>query len=374
MQTNLINSVPFIALRTESGFNEKVKARWEKSLLNTQFISGPAVKELEENILDFSGAKYFVPCANGTDAIQLALRAVGVGVNDTVLLPDFTFWATYEAVINVAARPVMVDINDQDYQMDFDLFCEAVDKYKPKAAIIVHLYGWCSARLNEFREYCKKKNVFLIEDGAQSMGTYLDGQPIFEDAFLATTSFYPAKVLGAAGDAGGIFTNDARIAQVCIQLSNHGRSSHYGHEYVGWNSRMDEVQAHFLCESLYNLPARIESRLQSEAKYLDFAQKNNELPLEMKSCPSNVKGNGYLQVSLSKTDYPTLSTKLKKLGISTGNVYPSPMSAQMGAKEPILVTKNKIAYEISRKIINLPLFPYMQNLEIEYVCDALKKV
>ncbi|MDX1919296.1 MAG: DegT/DnrJ/EryC1/StrS family aminotransferase [Candidatus Caenarcaniphilales bacterium] len=377
-----VQEVPFINLRFEEDFEDKVMQRWKMALDSRGFIAGEACKELEESILEFTKAKYFTPCANGTDAIQLALRAVGVGKNDKVLLPDFTFWATYEAVLNVAAEPIMVDINPQDFQMDFDLFVLACEKYKPKAAIIVHLYGWCSARLDEFRSYCKKNEIFLIEDGAQSIGSKFNGEPIFQSAFLATTSFYPAKVLGAAGDAGGVFSSNREINEVCTKLANHGRSSHYGHEYVGWNSRMDELQAHFLVESLKHLQARIDSRREAEHKYLNFQKQNMQnlnLPLQMKECPSNVASNGYLQVSIAKTSFKELSAKLKEFGIGTGNVYPSPMSAQVGAKsliqgEPLLVTKDKVTYEVSSKVINLPLFPYITDPELQVVMNALKKV
>lgn len=372
MKTEQILNVPFIALRVEDSFNEKVEARWKEALLHNRFISGPAGIELNEKILDFSQAKHFVGCANGTDAIQIALRAVGVGKGDVVLLPDFTFWATYEAVVNVAAEPVLVDVTTTDFQMDFGLCLQAIEQFKPKAIILVHLYGWCSSRLAEFRDYCHKKEIFLIEDGAQAMGTYYENEPIFKGAHLATTSFYPAKVLGAAGDAGGIFTSNKEIAERCLQLANHGRSSHYGHEYVGWNSRLDELQAHFLCESLNHLAKRIDSRQKGEAKYLQFAQTQSNLPLTMQAAPSNVQSNGYLQVSLAKSSYKELSVKLKEKGIGSGNVYPAPMSSQQGAIKPIhLVAKDKVTQEISQKVTNLPLFPYITDAEIDYVCNAL---
>jgi len=372
----MIKKVSFIELRSEAGFEDKVKARWEKALHNSEFIGGSACKEFSEKILDYTQTQNFIACANGTDAIQIALRAVGIGIGDKVLLPDFTFWATYEAIANVGAVPIMIDINPEDYQMDFDLFVQAIEEHKPKAAILVHLYGWCSTRLKDFRDYCAQKEIYLIEDGAQCMGSLYDGKPIFEKAFLATTSFYPAKVLGAAGDGGGIFSNNKEISQICTQLTNHGRSSHYGHEYIGWNSRLDELQAHFLIESLNFLPARISSRRQAEQKYLEFAKNNLALPLSMKQEPSIVKGNGYLQVSIANTSYKELSEKLKAKGIFTGNVYPSPMSAQKGAKQPIVINKNKLSNsaQISAKVLNLPLFPYITDTELNYVCDNLKEI
>ncbi|MFN5539287.1 MAG: DegT/DnrJ/EryC1/StrS family aminotransferase, partial [Candidatus Melainabacteria bacterium] len=136
-------------------------------------------------------------------------------------------------------------------------------------------------------------------------------------------------------------------------------------------SRMDELQAHFLCESLERLPERIKSRRESEKKYFDFISKNPNLPLEAKLEPSNIQGNGYLQVSIAKSSYKDLSAKLNLLGITTGNVYPSPMSAQKGAINPILVSKDHVTQQISKKVINLPLFPYMTDSEIDYVCDCL---
>ncbi len=376
-RSRFLMQIPFINLRVEPDFNQKIKSRWEESLEKSQFIAGKALTELNHKILDFTKAKNFIPCANGTDAIQIALRAVGIGQGDYVLLPDFTFWATYEAIINVGAKPIMVDICPQDFQMDFDLFLMAVAKYSPKAIILVHLYGWCSLRLAEFREFCKAKNIYLIEDGAQVIGSFYQGKPIFENAFIATTSFYPAKVLGAAGDAGGIFTNNPEIAQICTQLANHGRSSHYGHEYVGWNSRLDEVQAHYLVVALDYLTKRIDSRRSSEKKYLKFQAEISQntkinLPLEMKATPPGIESNGYLQVSLAKTSYKELAETLRLKGIGCGNVYPSPMSAQKGAGQlNELITKDRITYEVCKRVINLPLFPYMRDEEINYICESL---
>ncbi len=374
-QAQDIISVPFIDLRFEEGFEERVQKRWQESLLSKSFIGGIAAKELENKILDFTKAKHFVPCANGTDAIQLALRSIGIEPKDNVLIPDFTFWATYEAVVNVGANPIMIDVNFTDFQMDFDLFIKAVEKYKPKAAVLVHLYGWCSERLQDFRDYCNKHEIYLVEDAAQAIGTYYENKSLFEKAFIATISFYPAKVLGAAGDAGGIFTSNEEIARLCRQLSNHGRSTHYGHEYVGWNSRMDELQAHFLSESLDHLESRINSRRKSEQKYVEFCEKNKDsLTVNMCTSPSNITNNGYLQVSLAKTSFSELSNKLLKRGIKTGNVYPNPISSQKGTLDKsLLITNNKIAEYLSKKIINLPLFPYMKDEEISYVCECLKE-
>ncbi|MDX1918266.1 MAG: DegT/DnrJ/EryC1/StrS family aminotransferase [Candidatus Caenarcaniphilales bacterium] len=364
--------IPFIELRTEPGFQTQVQERWREALHKSQFIGGPALTELETKILDFTRAAHFIPCANGTDAMQIALRAVGIGVGDKVLLPDFTFWATYEAVVNVGALPVMVDISPLDLQMDFRLCERAILEHKPKAVLLVHLYGWCSKDLQDFRDLCTKYQIPLVEDAAQAMGTRYLGQSVFQEAQIATTSFYPAKVLGAAGDAGGIFCHDAELASLCRKLSNHGRAAHYGHDQIGWNSRLDEMQAIFLSESLNHLSDRIDSRLASEKFY--HQRYTTAMPLKMLTCPPEIRGNGYLQVSLAHTSYQELSGKLKDFGIGTGNVYPSPISAQPGALNPILVSEDRVTYEIAPRIINLPLFPYMTTVELEYVCACLRKL
>ena len=204
-----INQVPFITLnRFEPGFKESFLNGVTGLVEKTQFVGGPIVGEMEEKLSKTTGAKYSIGCANGTDAIQIALRAVGVEKNDLVLVPDMTFWATFEAVVNVGANPITVDVNRETCHWDLETFKKAVTQFKPKAAIMVHLYGWASPDTIAIRKYAKENNVLLIEDGAQCFGTKVEGQSILGTALISTTSFYPAKVLGASGDAGAVFTND----------------------------------------------------------------------------------------------------------------------------------------------------------------------
>ena len=175
-------------------------AKLHAMTLSAQFIGGTEVTTLEARLADKVEVSHAVTCANGTDALQLALRAVGVGEGDLVLVPEMTFWATFEAVINVGAMPVTVDSCMGDGGVDFAAFDEAVRTVKPKAALIAHLYGWGSAHLSDIRDLCKQHGVVLVEDGAQAFGVQFDGSSIYKHAEISTTSFYPAKVLGAAGD------------------------------------------------------------------------------------------------------------------------------------------------------------------------------
>ncbi|MCZ8157313.1 MAG: DegT/DnrJ/EryC1/StrS family aminotransferase [Leptospira sp.] len=366
-------AVPFIDIkRFESGlldeWNDKVKSMSAVA----QFIGGSEVTDLETELCAWTGTKYALACANGTDAIQIALRAVGVGRGDKVLLPDSTFWATFESVVNVGADPYTVDTNPNDLQMDFESFKDAVEKVKPKAAIIVHLYGWGSAEIESFRKLCKDKNIPLIEDGAQCFGVKFKGEPIYKGALISTTSFYPAKVLGAAGDGGAVFTNDEELSITARRLANHGRTSHYEHGLVGWNSRLDSLQAAFLRISLRKLQSRIDSRRQS-AEY--FYKTLPSFGINVIHPPKDYYENGYCNVTLvSPEERPKIEAVLKEKGIGFGNIYPGAMSDQPGAKPHIIerLGKDQNAKRIASSVLNFPLFAYMTNDELEEIIAAIK--
>ncbi|WP_411823267.1 DegT/DnrJ/EryC1/StrS family aminotransferase [Leptospira sp. 'Mane'] len=367
-------AVPFIDIkRFEPGFldqwNEKVKTM----SANAQFIGGAEVSELETGLSEWTGAKYTVACANGTDALQIALRAVGVNRGDKVLLPDSTFWATFESVVNVGADPYTVDTNSGDLQMDFDTFKEALETVKPKAAMIVHLYGWGTTRIEEYRKLCKEKNVPLIEDGAQCFGVLYNNESIYKDALISTTSFYPAKVLGAAGDGGAIFTNSEELSVIVRRLANHGRTSHYEHGDIGWNSRLDSLQAAFLNLSLKHLDKRIESRKQAAEFYYKTLPGVGIEPIHP---PKGYTENGYCNVTLvSPEERPKIEAVLKEKGIGFGNIYPGAMSDQPGAKPHLIQRfgKDQNARRISASVLNFPLFAYMTDAEKDEVISAIKE-
>ncbi|MCZ8344249.1 MAG: DegT/DnrJ/EryC1/StrS family aminotransferase [Leptospira sp.] len=367
-------AVPFIDIkRFEDGFlnewNEKVK----QMSANAQFIGGNEVTELESSLASFAETKFAIACANGTDALQLALRAVGVGRGDKVLLPDSTFWATFEAVVNVGADPYTIDTNPVDLQMDLGTFKEAVLKVKPKAALVVHLYGWGTGDILELREFCKKNQVYLIEDGAQCFGVKYKGSSLYKDALISTTSFYPAKVLGAAGDGGAVFTNDEELSVVTRRLVNHGRTSHYEHGIVGWNSRLDSLQAAFLNLSLKQLNNRIESRKKSQGIYYKTLPSLGIQPIHP---PKDYDENGYCNVTLvSPEERPKIEAVLKEKGIGFGNIYPGAMSDQPGAK-PHLIERFGDKFEarrISKSVLNFPLFAYMTDAELDEVFSAISE-
>lgn len=385
---NWLMQVPFIDLkRFEDNFIEEYTKKITDLVKNTQFIGGKEVEEIEEKLKEDNQVQYAITCANGTDALQIALRACNIGPGDRVLLPDLTFWATFEAIVNLGAEPITIDVSLEDLEMDFELFQEGIEKFKPKAAILVHLYGWASYNTFKFREYAKEKNIFLIEDGAQSYGVKINKESIYKNAYISTISFYPAKVFGAAGDGGAILTNDPKIAEIARSLSNHGRRSHYSYDYVGWNSRLDAFQAAYLNLSFSYLQKRIESRKKISNQYRKdlkelgisvFTPKG--LYSESENHNNNhqnntiIEENGYLNVVfIEKEKREKFIEHLKKHQIGYGTVYPETISEQKGA---IPYIKNKIlnhtAKKITETVINLPLFPYITESEYEYIIKTIK--
>ena len=374
VDVNTINSVPYSAIdRFEPKFIENWLKRVETLTTHTQFIGGEWVKKLEARLAQEAGTQHARVCGNGTDAIQLALRALGVGQGDTVLVPDSTFWATFEAVCNVGARPVTVDVDLHDLHLTAELVEAAINQFSPKAVILVHLYGWVAKDTFKIRQLCADRNIPLIEDSAQAWGATLDGKSVFADALISTTSFYPGKVLGGAGDGGAIFTNDAKLAETVQLYANHGRLSKYEHHLVGWNSRLDVLQCAYIDLALDFTPARIASRQYAAEWY----RKNIHLEqLAFRAPAENTTENGYISVAFIDPELrDKLTQGLTEAKIGFGIVYPGPMSQQPGAKDWSAGSlSHGYTSQICKSIINLPCFAGIKEQELEYVKFHLKRI
>ena len=365
-------SIPFIDLkRFEEGFLQRWTEKTTQISTTASYIGGPEVAQLEETLTRLTSTKYAVSCANGTDAIQLALRALDVGRDDLVLVPNMTFWATFEAIVNVNATPVTVDSELSDGGIDFSAFIEAVEKYRPKVAVIAHLYGWGSANLQKIRDYCSANNVLLVEDGAQCFGTQYENESVYKGALISTTSFYPAKVLGGAGDGGAVFTSDERLAMRVRQLANHGRTSHYGYGLVGWNSRLDALQAAYLNLAVEFLSSRIESRLNAVNYYKKHL---SGIGIRHIDAPEAYIENGYCHVGLIKNTNlkESVEKALKINNIGFGNIYPGAMSDQKCSKRYMHGhVGGRKAQQICSTVINLPVFPHITSKELSTVVDVV---
>ena len=349
--------VPFIDLNpTIHMVKAAVSKRWESALARGEFVGGPAVSELEERLSRYLGVENVIGCASGTDALIVALQALGVRPGMKVAMPNLTFWAPYEAIVQVGAIPVLIDIDRGDLQMCYREFCEAYEQYRFEAAILVHLYGWTSSHLTEFREFSRQHGIALLEDGAQAFGVTVGGKPLFSQATIGTLSFYPAKVFGGSGDGGAMTTSDPKLAATCRALCNHGRAGHYTYDYVGWNSRLGGLQADYLNEVYLYIDDIIRQRKAALEFYREFFAPYEEY-MELFLPPHGVEGNGYLAVLMVKNrSGDDVAAELKKRHIGCARTYPVPIDQQPPARNALRVSALEVSHLICRNIVNLPLF------------------
>ncbi len=364
-------TIPFIDLHPVAGLvSAQVLPKWQASLANCEFVGGKPVAELEKALCAELGVQRTIACANGTDALILALQAAGVGPGDHVALPNLTFWATFEAVAQLGAIPVLVDIDADDLQMSFSEYQAAFEKFRFKFALLVHLYGWASAQTAEFRSFSRERGITLVEDGAQCFGVTLDGQPILSGAELATLSFYPAKVIGSCMDSGAVIAQSAEHEARIRSLANHGRSAHYSYDHIGWNSRMGTSSAHFLNELLKHTGEVIADRRATALRYQEAAASWKRV--RCYRAPAGVVENGYLSV-LECLEHPAdqASKSFTEHKIATGRTYPETMDQQRPAAGRFVTCS-----ELTRsrafvgKVINLPLYYGMPAAQQATVIEA----
>lgn len=372
--TDRVVRVPFIDItRFNATLREAVLADWAGVYDRAEFVGGQTVRALEERLVERLGGAHAVACANGTDALIVGLQSLGVTRGDLVAIPNLTFWATYEAVVAIGAVPVLVDVSATDLQMDFDGFGRAFAEYRFRAAILVHLYGWCSGRLAEFRDFCATRGILLLEDGAQAFGTEAEGQSVFSGAEVATLSFYPAKVLGGVMDGGAILARDKHVADRARSLCNHGRSAHYSYAEAGWNSRMGGLQATFLLHALERVDAGIESRRAALDRYRAALAGCNGVTWH--DAPADVRTNGYLAVAChGRATGDDMTSRLRARGVECGRVYPETLDSQKPATAAVRASSMDVSRELCRRVFNPPLFHGITAQECDLVIQAVRAV
>ena len=354
----------FIDLAAQQArIKSQIDANIQTVLAHGHYILGPEVAELEAELAAYCGAKYCISCANGTDALQIALMALGVGHGDEVITPGFTYIATAETVALLGAKPIYVDIDEQTYNID-PAKIEAAITDKTKAIIPVSLYGQC-ADFDAVNAIAAKHKLPVIEDAAQSFGAIYKGTKSGNLSTIACTSFFPSKPLGCYGDGGAIFTNDEQLATVIRQTARHGQDRRYHHIRIGVNSRLDTLQAAILLPKLAILEEEMQLR-QKVAQMYTTALQAAGLAAPFIELHNR---SAYAQFTIRIKNRAAVQTALKEAGIPTAVHYPIPLNKQPAvASDAVLPVGDLVAEEV----LSLPMHPYMTQEQVQQVVAALK--
>ncbi|TZE83086.1 DegT/DnrJ/EryC1/StrS family aminotransferase [Calorimonas adulescens] len=366
MQIELIN-----LKRQYKNLKDEINQAIEKVLENGQYILGPEVKAFEKEIAEYLGVRYAIGVANGTDALVLSLRALNIGPGDEVITTPFTFFATAEAVSLVGAVPVFVDIDPDTYNINPDLIEEKITE-RTKAILPVHIFGQLS-NMDKIMEIAKKHNLYVIEDACQAIGAEYRGQKVGTFGDAACFSFFPTKNLGGYGDGGMVVTNNKEIAENVDILRKHGSKKKYYNEEIGYNSRLDELQASILRVKLKYLDTWNNMRINAANKYDSLLSDLSDViktPYKIKEAK-----HIYHLYCIQCENREIIMQKLKERGIATGIYYPVPLHLQkaytnLGYRQGDL----PVAEDLCKKIFAIPMFPEITDNEINYISEVLHEI
>lgn len=356
--------IEFIDLKAQQVLiKEKIDAGIQRVLSHGQYILGPEVAELEERLAAFVGSKHCISCANGTDALQIAQMALGIGPGDEVITPGFTYIATAETVALLGAKPVYVDVDPHTYNLD-PAKLEVAITPRTKAIIPVSLYGQC-ADYDSINVIAAKHGIPVIEDAAQSFGATYNGKRSCNLTTISCTSFFPSKPLGCYGDGGAIFTNDDELAKILRQIARHGQDRRYHHIRVGVNSRLDTLQAAILLPKLEIFETELQQRQQVAERYARLLEQQGV------SAPFIAEGNtsAWAQYTVQVEARDSIQEQLKQAGVPTAVHYPIPLNQQPAVKDE--QASLPVGDAIARKVMSLPMHPYLSETDQQAVCSAL---
>ena len=358
--------IEFIDLKAQqSRIKAEIDAGIQRVLAHGQYILGPEVAELEEKLAAYVGVKYCITCANGTDALQIAQMAFGIGLGDEVITPGFTYIATAETVAVLGATPVYVDVNPKTYNLDVEKL-EAAITPRTKAIIPVSLYGQC-ADFDAINAIAAKYNIPVIEDAAQSFGATYKGRKSCNLTTVACTSFFPSKPLGCYGDGGAIFTNDEELAKVIRQIARHGQDRRYHHIRVGVNSRLDTLQAAILLPKLVILDDEMQARQRVADTYTKLL---NEAGILTTPYVEAHNMSAWAQYTIQVENRSEVQEKLKAQAIPTAVHYPIPLN-----KQPAVADVNAVlpvGDAVAERVMSLPMHPYLNENHQSLIVGMLK--
>ena len=362
--------VPFLDLsRQNRKIANHAEAIFKTAIEESRFIGGECVSKFEEDFAHFCNSKYAISVGNGTDALRLAIEALGAGVGDEVITSPFTFIATAEAITLNGAKVVFADIEEDTLNLDPEKIEDKITR-NTKGIIPVHLFG-NPANMDRFKLIGQNHNLWILEDACQAHGAQWNGKKVGSMGSCAAFSFYPTKNMGAFGDAGMITTSDENIANKIKKTKNHGSSVKYIHDFVGTNSRLDAIQAAILSEKLKYVEEWNNERRRISQIYIDQLADVNEIVL-----PSSKKEAKHIYhlFTIQTQRRDELKQWLEDNGIGSAIHYPIPIHMQKAYKH--LGYKDDdfpVALKASKKVISIPLYPGLSELEQEYVIDRIKQ-
>ena len=367
-----MKKIQMVDLKSQYAFiRNEVQASIEEVLDTTSYINGPAVKSFQEDLQEYLGVKHVIPCANGTDALQIALMGLKLKPGDEVITADFTFAATVEVISLLQLKPVLVDVDLKTFNIDPALI-EAAITPKTKAIIPVHLFGQI-ADMDAINSIAKKHNLYVVEDNAQGIGARYGSVNDIKAmtgtlGHVAATSFFPSKNLGAYGDGGAIITNDDDLAHFIRGIVNHGMYERYYHDVVGVNSRLDSIQAAVLKVKLKYLDFYNERRKEASIRYTNLLSNHPNIitPHRKLACDSHVFHQYTLRII--NADRDALVAYLNTHDIPCGVYYPVPLHRQKAYADPeVNEASFPVTNQLVKEVISLPMHSELTTDQIAFI-------
>jgi UDP-2-acetamido-2-deoxy-ribo-hexuluronate aminotransferase len=344
--------IPFIDLKTQyRALEDSIKARMHKVLEHGQYIMGPEVRELEQKLEAYTGAKHCITVASGTEALLISLMAMGIQPGDEVITTPFTFVATAEVIVLLGAKPVFVDIQPDTCNID-PAKIEAAITVRTKAIMPVSLYGQ-PADMDEINAIADRHNLIVIEDAAQSFGAEYKGRKSCNLSHIGCTSFFPSKPLGCYGDGGAIFTSDDAIAQACREIRVHGQSKRYVHTRIGVGGRMDTIQCAVVLAKLERFEWEVQRRIEIGNAY-NAALDDTGVPRVVQR---EDRTSVFAQYTVLLDDREAMQAKFADAGVPTAVHYPIPLNEQPAYKHLCCSDCTPISKETAKLVMSLPMGP-----------------
>ncbi len=353
----------------------EIDAAIQDVLNSTAFIQGPQVGEFAKALADYTGTKHVITCANGTDALQIAMMALSFKPGDEIILPVHTYVATAEVIALLGLTPVFVDVEEKSFNIDVSQIKNKITK-KTVAIVPVHLYGQC-ANMEAILKIAEEHHLYVIEDAAQSLSAdfiFPNGNKKKSGTMgtIGTTSFFPSKNLGCYGDGGAIFTNDSSLAEKLTMMANHGQKVKYHHDTIGVNSRLDTLQAAILKVKLQYLNEYTKKR-NEVAEYYDRALSSiSQFELPYRVSYSTHAFHQYT-IKVNGVDRDELKLYLDKCGIPTMIYYPVPLHFQKAYRQPgVELGAFPVTEKLSKTVLSLPVHTEMNEAQLNYICTIIR--